>query len=169
MLKLSDFDWNVLNNDSSVKSWITTLFQHFKIPTSIALGFLTNKTYSLNNVQGLWPLTQYVYTIMQHGISCNIVDVANQLFFTYQGLTPKLRVFISPPTKLIKIPNFIHALKEKQEVQYEKITTLATFQQYYNPVRRLSPFKPPFLSQSKAFSQYTAKNNAVLTLSSNIP
>lgn len=41
-------------------------------------------------------------------------------------------------------------------------------QQYYNPVQRLSPFKPYFLSQSEAFGQYTAKNNTVSTPKSDI-
>ena len=34
------------------------------------------------------------------------------------------------------------------------MTTLATSQQYYNPVRRLSPFRPPLSTQSKAFSRF---------------
>lgn len=34
------------------------------------------------------------------------------------------------------------------------MTTPATSQRYYNPVRRSSPFRPPLLSQSEAFAQY---------------
>ena len=34
------------------------------------------------------------------------------------------------------------------------MTTPATLQQYYNPVRRLWPFRLPLLSQSKAVAQY---------------
>ncbi len=91
---------------------------------------------------------------MRHGIGCNIVDVANQLSFAYRGIAPELRVFVSPPTNLTKAADFIRMLEEKQEVWHEMMTTPATPQRYYNPVRRLSPFRPPLLSQSKAFAQY---------------
>lgn len=47
--ELSNFNRNTLNNNPGVKSWVNTLSHCFKIPTSIALGFLTNKTYILNN------------------------------------------------------------------------------------------------------------------------
>ena len=91
---------------------------------------------------------------MRHGIGCNIVDVANQLSFAYRGLAPELRVFISPPTELTKAADFIRALKEKQEVWHEMMTTPAMPQRYYNPVRRLSPFRPPLSTQPEAFSRF---------------
>lgn len=53
---------------------------------------------------------------MQYRISSNIINVTNQLFFAYQKLASKLRIFISPPTKLTKAVDFIYALKEKQKV-----------------------------------------------------
>lgn len=144
--ELSDFNQDDLNNDPGVKSKINTLSQRFKIPTSIALGLLTDKTYSFNKVRARRSPAQYVHAIIRHSIGCNIVDVANQLSFTYQGLTPELRVFISPPAKLTKAANFICALKEKQEVWHEMMTTPVIPQQYHNPFRRLSPFRSPLLS-----------------------
>lgn len=57
-----------------------------------------------------------MYAIMQHNIDCNIVYIVNQLSFTYQRLALELRVFISLPTELTKVANFIYALKEKQRV-----------------------------------------------------
>lgn len=56
--KLSNFDWDALNNDPGVKSWINTLFYRFKVPTSIALGFRTDKTYCLNDARAHRPLAQ---------------------------------------------------------------------------------------------------------------
>lgn len=53
--ELSDFDRDVLNNDLGVKSWINTFSRHFKVPTSIALGLLTNKTYSLDDARVWQP------------------------------------------------------------------------------------------------------------------
>ena len=47
--ELSNFDRDALNNDPGMKSWINTLFHRFKVPTSVALGLLTNKTYSLDD------------------------------------------------------------------------------------------------------------------------
>ena len=120
--ELNDFDYDTLNNDPGVKSWINTLFYRFKVPTSIAFGLLTNKTYSLDDARALRPLAQYVRAIMRHGIGCNIVDVANQLFFAYQGLARELRVFVSPPTESTKAVEFIRTLEEKQEVWHEMIT-----------------------------------------------
>lgn len=81
--ELSDFNGDTLNNDPSVKNWINTLFRRFKVPTSIALGFLTNKTYSLNDARARRLPTQYVCAIMRHGTGRNIVDIANQLSFAY--------------------------------------------------------------------------------------
>ena len=49
--KLSDFDRDALNNDPGVKSWVNTLFHRFKIPTSVALGLLTDETYTLNDAR----------------------------------------------------------------------------------------------------------------------
>lgn len=73
----SNFDRNALNNDLSVKSWVNTLSYHFKVPMSMALGLLTNETYSLNDARAQRLLAQYVYAIMRHYIGCNIVDVTN--------------------------------------------------------------------------------------------
>ena len=81
--ELSDFNCDALNNDPGVKSWINTLSHRLKVPTSVALDLLTNEAYSLNNARARRPSAQYVRAIMQHGIGCNIVDVANQLSFAY--------------------------------------------------------------------------------------
>lgn len=48
--KPGDFDCNVLNNDSGLKSWINTLFHSLKIPTSVVFGVLTNKIYFFDDV-----------------------------------------------------------------------------------------------------------------------
>lgn len=69
-----------------------------------------DEMYSVDDVQAWQPPAQYVRTIMQHNIGCNIIDVANQLFFTYQGLVPELRVFVSPPIELTKATDFIYSL-----------------------------------------------------------
>ncbi len=145
-LELSDFNQDDLNNDPGVKSRINTLSQRFTIPTSIALGLLTDETYSFNNAWARRPPAQYIHAIIRHSIGCNIVDVANQLSFAYQGLAPELRVFISPPAKLTKAANFIRALEKKQEVWHEMMTTPVILQQYHNPFHRMSPFRPPLLS-----------------------
>lgn len=50
---------------------------------------------------------------MCYGIDCNIVDVANQLFFAYRGIVPELRVFVSPLTEVTRASDFIRALEEK--------------------------------------------------------
>lgn len=49
--ELRDFDRDALNNDPGVKSWINILSRHFKVPTSIAFGFLTDETYSLDDAR----------------------------------------------------------------------------------------------------------------------
>ena len=77
--ELSDFDRDTLNNNPGVKSWINTLSHCLKVSTSMALGLLTDETYSFNDARAQRPPAQYVRTIMRHGIGCNIVDVANQL------------------------------------------------------------------------------------------
>ena len=150
----NNFDWDALDNDSSVKSCINTLSQHFKVPTSVTLGFLTNKTYSLNDVRARRPSAQYIRTIMRYGIGCKIVNVANQHFFAYRGVISELKVFISSPTKSTKAANFIRTFEEKQKIWHKIMTTPVTPQQYYKPVRRSLPFRPPFSSQSKAFSRF---------------
>lgn len=73
-----------------MKSWINTLSQRFKVPTSLALGLLIDEIYSLNNAQRRQPPAQYVRTIMRYGIGCNINDVSIQLSFTYKGLVLEL-------------------------------------------------------------------------------
>ena len=120
----------------------------------MALGLFTDETYSLDNTWARQPSAQYVYAIMQLGIKCNIVNIANQLFFAYLGIAPELWVFVLPPTNLTKAANFIRTLEKKQEVWHKMMITPAMPQWYYNPVRKLSPFRPLFLSQSKAFAQY---------------
>ena len=114
--ELSDFDRNDLNNNLGVKNWINTLFHRFNVPTSVALDFLTDKSYLLEDAQACCPPAQYVKAIMRHGISCNIDDVANQLSFAYRDIVPKLRVFISSPIEFTRAADFICALKEKQEI-----------------------------------------------------
>ena len=47
--ELSDFDRDALNNDPGVKSWVNTLSHRFKVPTSVALGLLTDETYSFDD------------------------------------------------------------------------------------------------------------------------
>lgn len=63
--------------------WINTLSHCFKVPTNITLSLLTNKTYSFNNVQARQLLAQYIHAIIQYGIGCSIVNIANQFFFAY--------------------------------------------------------------------------------------
>ena len=152
--KLIDFDCNVLNNNSDVKSWVNTFSHRFKVPISVALGLLTDETYSLDDTRTRQPPAQYVCAIMQYGIGCNIIDVANQLFFAYQGLAPELWVFVSSPNKSTKAADFIRTLEEKQKVWHEMITTPIGLQRYYNPAHRFSLYRPPLPSQFKTFFYY---------------
>lgn len=62
--KLNNFDRNILNNNSGVKSWINTLSHCFKVPTSVALNPLTNETYFLNNTCSQQSSAYYICTIM---------------------------------------------------------------------------------------------------------
>lgn len=129
------------------------------MPTNVALGLLTDKTYTFDNAQARQFPAQYVRTIMQHGIECNIVDVANQLSFVYQGLAPKLRMFISPSTESTKAANFIYTLEKKQEVWYEMLTIPATSHRYYNPAWK-SPsyfYRLPLSSQFEVFLRYQSQ------------
>ncbi len=112
----------MLNNNPSVKSWVNTLSQRFKVPTSVAFGLLTDETYSINDACTRRPPAQYICTIMRHGIGCNIVNVANQLSFAYRGLAPELQVFVLPFTKLTKAADFICTLEKKPEVWHEIMT-----------------------------------------------
>ncbi len=132
--ELSDFNRDALNNDPGVKSWINTLSHRFKVPTSVALGLLTDETYSLDDTRARRSPAQYVCAIMRHGIGCNIVNIVNQLSFAYRSLAPELRVFVTPPTESTKASDFIRALEEKQEVWHEMMTTPATPHRYYNPI-----------------------------------
>ncbi len=100
---------------------------------------------------------------MRHGIGCNIVDVANQLSFTYRGIAPELRVFVSPPTESTRAADFIRALEEKQEVWHKIMTVPTVSNRYHNSFRRPSPFssspsRPSLPSQSEAFFRYQAQN-----------
>ena len=124
---------------------------------SVALGLLTDETYSLNDAWAQRPPAQYVRSIMRYDIKYNIVDIANQLSFAYQSLASELQVFISPPTKSTKVADFICTLEEKQEVWHEMMTTSAGPQRYYNPAQRPSPYKSPLPSQSEAFSCYQSQ------------
>lgn len=114
--EFSNIDRNVLKNNLGIKNQVNTLFYYFKIPTSIAFGVLIDKIYSFNNARARQTPAQYICAIMQHSIGCNIVNITNQLFFAYRGLAPEFRVFVSFLTKFIRVSNFIHTLKEKQEV-----------------------------------------------------
>ena len=91
---------------------------------------------------------------MQHGIGCNIVDIANQLSFAYRGLSPELRVFVSPPNKSTKAADFILTLEEKQEVWHEMMTAPSAPQWYYSPARKPSLYRLPLPSQSKSFTRF---------------
>lgn len=155
----SDFDRDVLNNNSDVKSWVNTLSYFFKVFMSMAFGFDTNEIYSFNDAQAQRPSAQYVHAIMRHGIGCNIVDIANQLFFAYRGIAPKLRVFMLPSTELTKAANFIFVLEKKQEMWHKIMTTPTTSHRYYNPAWRLStsPYRLFLLSQSKVFFRYQSQ------------
>ncbi len=154
--ELSDFDCNALNNDSGVKSWVNTLSYCFNVSTSVALGLLTNETYSLDNAQARRPIVQYVHTIMQHGIGCNIVNIANQLSFANQGFAAKLRVFVSSSNESIKAANFIYNPEEKQEFWHKMLNMTVTPGRHYNNFCRLCPFRsafsrPALSSRSDAF------------------
>lgn len=49
--ELNDFDHNVLNNKSGMKSWISILSNYFKMPISVAFDLLSDKIYSFNDIQ----------------------------------------------------------------------------------------------------------------------
>lgn len=75
---------------------------------------------------------QYVHAIIQYGIVCNIINIANQLFFAYKGLVLELQVFVSPQIELTKAADFIYVLKKKQEVWHEMMMAPTKSQQYHN-------------------------------------
>lgn len=60
---------------------------------------------------------------MYHDLGCNIVEVANQLSFTYKGLVSKLQVFVISSIDTKKTTNFIYAIEEKQKIWYDILTT----------------------------------------------
>lgn len=76
-------------------------------------SLFTNKIYNFNDAQAQRPPAQYVSAIIQHNIGCNIVNVANQLSFAYQGLVLELRVFVSFSTESTKAADFLCMLEEK--------------------------------------------------------
>lgn len=124
-LELSKFDRDALNNDPGVKSWINTFSHRFKVPTSVTLGLFIDKTYLFNDARARQSPAQYICTIMRYRIGYNIVNIVNQLSFTYQGIAPKLRVFVTPPIEITNASDFICALEEKQEVWYKMMVTPA--------------------------------------------
>lgn len=139
--KLSDFDRNALNNNPGVESWVNTLSLYYRISMSVAFSLLTDKIYFLQNARARQPLAQYVHAIMRHGIGCNIVDITNHLCFAFQGLAPKLRVFVSLPTKSTKETDFICAIEKEQEVGHEMMTTTTRCVDFYpiDPLYQVSP------------------------------
>lgn len=80
---------------------------------SIAFSFLIDKTYLFKDIQAEYALAQYVQAIIYYRIGYNIADMANQLFFTYCGITLELTVFILPLTEISKAATFIRILEEK--------------------------------------------------------
>lgn len=52
-----------------------------------------------------------------------MIDIPNQLFFTYQGLILELQMFVSPPTKSTKTVNFICIFEKKQKVLHKMMTS----------------------------------------------
>lgn len=120
----------------------------------MALSLLTDGTYSVYDAWARCLPAQYVPAIMQHGIRCNIIDIANQLSFVYQDLGPEFQVFVSPQTESTKAADLIHALEKKQEVWYGMITTLSKTLRYYNSALKTSVYRLSLPSQSKAFSRY---------------
>lgn len=64
IFELDNQEWENLNKDSGINNWISKLSQRFKVPTKIALDFLTSKSYSLDDAQKHHPPTQYVWGII---------------------------------------------------------------------------------------------------------
>lgn len=100
--------------------------------TSIALSLFTDNIYLVNDAYIWQSPAQSVRTIMRHGIGCNIVKIANQLSFTYRDIAPKLRVYISPSIETTKTSDFIYALKNKQNVWCEIMTSPNLFKNFIN-------------------------------------
>ena len=109
------------------------LSQRFKFPTSIAFGVLTSESYSLDDAWRCRPPAQYVRAIIQHGIGCNIVDIANQLSFAYRGVAPELRIFLPPPYHTTKASDFICLMKEKQEAWFDILAFRPLLQYFPSP------------------------------------
>lgn len=61
------------------------------------------------------------------------MNKANQLFFTYWGLVPKLQVFVLLRIESIRVADFLYMFKEKQEVWHKIMTAPASSYRYYNP------------------------------------
>lgn len=57
IFEFSNFKHNILNNNLEVKSWVNTQSYQFKISTSVALGFLINKTYFFDDAYVQCPPT----------------------------------------------------------------------------------------------------------------
>lgn len=115
-LKFDDINYDEMNNNLGLGTYITTLSQQFKMLTSMMLRFLTDKVYSLEDTYYCRLLAEYIHIIMRYGLGYIIVDIANQLSFVYRGLALELRAFITLPTNTTKTTNFILAVEEKQEL-----------------------------------------------------
>lgn len=99
----------------------------------MTLGFLTSETYSLDDVWECWPPAQYVRAIIRYEISCNIVDIINQLSFTYRGVAPELKIFIPPPTQITKVSDFIYLMEEKREAWFDMFASCLLFRRFPLP------------------------------------
>lgn len=178
--ELDDQERENLNKDAGIDNWISTLSQRFKVPTSVALGFLTSESYSLDDARRRRPPAQYVRAIIRHGIGCNIVDIANQLSFAYRGVAPELRIFIPPLTRTTKASDFIRLMEEKQEAWFDMLASRPMFRRfpspqpsgqlgsfYYTPQPRLGsplhqrqfPERSPLPPQSDAFARYQGQRS----------
>lgn len=47
--KLSNFDYDVQNNNPGIKIWVNTLSHWFKVPTNVSFGLLIDETYFIKD------------------------------------------------------------------------------------------------------------------------
>lgn len=79
-------------------------------------NLLIDKTYFFNNIQARRLLVQYMQAVIYYEIGYNILNVINQLFFTYYSIALELRLFILLPIKAINASDYIYMFEKKQKI-----------------------------------------------------
>ena len=116
---LNDFEKKTFRSlNIGVEKWCDVLIKKFKQSIFFALQFFSSENYSFDDLKNKRNMFSFVFAIMKHAKTANIIEVHDQLIWIYNVIAFELTKDIDFLKKIISISIFFKQFDNKREIWF---------------------------------------------------